>query len=106
MRVWTERAEKHVLLDCRRWNAERQGPRTALRDRSRWGDMPYLLGSCSSQKRPTGPMDGWGGFGSCEGYHRLCDEDREIWYGVDGGEFEQNERETRYQRASGCEATC
>lgn len=40
----------HVVLDCRQWNAERQELRTALKDRSRWDDMSYLLGGWSGQK--------------------------------------------------------
>lgn len=34
---------KHVLLDCRLWNAERQELRTAREDKSQCGDMRYLL---------------------------------------------------------------
>lgn len=35
---------KHVLLDCRRWQTEGKELRGAVRDRIRWGDVPFLLG--------------------------------------------------------------
>ena len=45
---------KHVLLDCGRWNEERQELKAAVRDRSRWGDMSFLLGGWSGRKDLTG----------------------------------------------------
>lgn len=45
---------KHVVLDCRLWNVERQVLRAAVGDKSRWGNLPYLLGGWSGQKDPTG----------------------------------------------------
>lgn len=45
---------KHVLLDCRKWTEEKKVLKAAVRDRNRWGDMPYLLGGWSGRKDPTG----------------------------------------------------
>lgn len=45
---------KHVLLDCRRWRTERKELWEAVKDRSRRGDMPYLLGGWSGRKNPMG----------------------------------------------------
>lgn len=45
---------KHVVLDCRLWTTERQELRAALEDKSRWGDMPYLLRGWSGRKDPRG----------------------------------------------------
>lgn len=44
---------KHVLLDCRRWNAERRELRMSMRDISRWGDVSFLLGGWSGRKDPA-----------------------------------------------------
>lgn len=43
-----------MLLDCRKWRVERQELRQALKDKSRWGDVPYLLGGWSGRKDLTG----------------------------------------------------
>lgn len=45
---------KHVLLDCKRWKKERQELRGTVKDRSRWGDVLYLLGGWSGRKDPRG----------------------------------------------------
>lgn len=47
---------KHVLLDCRRWTEERKELRAAIKDRSRWGNVPYLLGGWSGRRDPTGKL--------------------------------------------------
>ena len=41
---------KQVLLDCGRGNKERRELRAAEMNKSRWGDMSYLLGGWSWQK--------------------------------------------------------
>lgn len=45
---------KHVLLDCRQWGVERQELKAAVEDKSRWGDVPYLLGGWSGRKDTRG----------------------------------------------------
>ena len=45
---------KHFLLDCRRRRTERKELWEAVKDRSRWGDMPYLRGGWSGRKTPMG----------------------------------------------------
>lgn len=45
---------KYVLLDCKKWRMERQKLRETMKGKSRWGDLPYLLGGCSGRKDPAG----------------------------------------------------
>lgn len=52
---------KHVLLDCRRWNKERQELRTTVKDKSRWGDMSFLLGGMVGAERSDRKVYRWGG---------------------------------------------
>lgn len=44
---------KHVL-GYKRWTAERQGSKAAMRDRSLWGDLPYSFGGWSGRMDPAG----------------------------------------------------
>ena len=43
-----------MLLDCRVWRADREELRATPGDKSRWGDMTYLLGCWSGRKTPGG----------------------------------------------------
>lgn len=62
MRECGQRATvKHVLLDCKLWNAERSELTRALEKKSRGGDMPYLLGGRSGRKDPAGKWISGGG---------------------------------------------
>lgn len=45
---------KHVVLDCRKWSIERRELRAAVKDKSRWGDLSYLLGGWSGRKDLAG----------------------------------------------------
>lgn len=45
---------KHVLLDCRKWRTERRELREAMKDKSRWGNLPCLLEGWSGLKDSAG----------------------------------------------------
>lgn len=47
---------KHFIQDCRQWKAERGELRDTVTDKSRWGDLPYLLGGWSGKKDHTGNL--------------------------------------------------
>ena len=50
---------KHVMLGCKLWRMEIEELKDAVRDKGRWGDVPFLLGEWSGRKDLAGKfLDG------------------------------------------------
>ena len=94
---------KHVL-GCKRWTAERQELKAAMRDRSRWGDLPYSFGGLSGRMDPAGKwIDGEAA--TWKPYIRAVKA--LVEFAIEIGRFntEQYNADKAYGKADGSEAT-